>query len=113
MKLKVAQRGSVTVIELEGSLLGGPDASDLNSKLHELIDAGKNHVVIDLGKVQFINSSGLGLLIGGLSTVKNAGGELKIANAPQKIIELFKVTKLTSLIDSYSSVPAAVDSFKK
>ncbi len=74
MKFKTTQSGPVTVIQLQGNLMGGPDASTLNNKLHELVEAGKKHVVIDLHGVQFMNSSGLGLLIGGASTMKNAGG---------------------------------------
>ena len=76
MKLKTSQHGGVTVISLQGNLMGGPDASSIISKLHELIDAGKHHVVIDLKAVEFVNSSGLSLLIGGVSTMKAAGGAL-------------------------------------
>ena len=113
MKFTTAQQGNVTVIELEGNLMGGPDASTLNNKLHELVEAGKKQVVIDMTGVQFMNSSGLGLLIGGVSTMKNAGGGLKLANASEKISALFKITKLSSVFDSYPTVEAAVDSFKK
>jgi anti-sigma B factor antagonist len=113
MKFKTTQSGPATVIELQGNLMGGPDASTLNNKLHELVEAGKKHVVIDLGKVQFMNSSGLGLLIGGASTMKNAGGSLKLANASEKITALIKITKLSGLFESYPSVEAAVESVKK
>lgn len=113
MKFKTTQSGSVTVIELQGNLMGGPDASTLNNKLHELVEAGKKHVVIDLHGVQFMNSSGLGLLIGGASTMKNAGGSLKLANASEKITALIKITKLSALFESYPSVEAAVESVQK
>ena len=111
MKFRMAQQGSATVIELQGSLMGGPDASSLNSKLHELVECGKKHVIIDLKEVKFINSSGLGLLIGGVTTLKNAGGALKIANASQKIVALIKITKLASVFELYDSVQAASKSF--
>ncbi len=113
MKFKTTQSGPATVIELQGNLMGGPDASTLNNKLHELVEGGKKHIIIDLRGVQFMNSSGLGLLIGGASTMKNAGGSLKLANASEKIMALIKITKLSALFESYPSVEAAVESVKK
>ena len=113
MKFKVTQQGTVSVIHLQGNLMGGPDATSLNSQLHELLAAGKNLVVVDLAGVEFMNSSGLGMLIGGASTMKSAGGGLKLVNASEKILALIKITKLTSVFEHYSSVKAAVESFKK
>lgn len=113
MKSKTTQHGSVTVIALQGNLMGGPDASSLNSQLHELVEAGNKQVVIDMRGVEFMNSSGLGLLIGGVSAMKSAGGALKLANTSEKIAGLIKITKLSSLFETYPSVDAAVASFKK
>jgi anti-sigma B factor antagonist len=113
MKFRTAQRGTATVIYLQGSLMGGPDASSLNTKLHELVEGGKKNIVIDLDDVKFINSSGLGLLIGGVTALKNAGGSLKLANASQKILALIKITKLSSVFEIYESVQKAADSFSK
>jgi anti-sigma B factor antagonist len=113
MDFKATQQGGVTIITLGGNLMGGPDASTINGKLHELIGAGKKFVVIDLKKVEFMNSSGLGLLIGGVSTMKNAGGALKFANASEKIAGLITLAKLGPLFDLYPSVESAVASMKR
>jgi anti-sigma B factor antagonist len=113
MKLKTSQHGGITVIALQGNLMGGPDASSINSKLHELVDAGKRHVVIDLQGVEFVNSSGLSILIGGVSTMKNAGGSLTFANASDKIAGLITITKLDQLFRLFRSVDAAVTAAKK
>ncbi len=113
MTFKTTQRGPVTVIELEGNLMGGPDATSLNAKLHELVEGGKKQIVIDLGQVQFMNSSGLGLLIGGVSALKNAGGALKLANASEKIATLITITKLGPVLQTFPSVDAAIRSFGK
>lgn len=112
MKFSVAQQGAVTVISLQGNALGGPDATSLNSKLHELMSAGKKLVVLDLAGVDIMNSSGLGMLIGSASTLKNAGGSLKLACASEKILALIKITKLSTLFEHFDSVKAAVASFK-
>jgi anti-sigma B factor antagonist len=113
MKFNVASQGPVSVITLQGSLMGGPDAAGLNSQLHDLLAGGKKDVVIDLSGVEFMNSSGLGMLIGGASTVKNAGGRLTLAHASEKILTLIKITKLSPVFEHYPTVAAAVQSFKK
>ena len=92
--------------------MGGPDASSLNEELHKLIDTGKNKVVVDLGEVKFMNSSGLGMLIGALTTVRNAGGNLKLARASDKIEQLLVVTKLVTVFEHFDAVDEALASFK-
>ena len=111
MKISATQQGSVTVICLSGSMMGGPDATSLNSHLHELMAAGKKNIVLDLGGVDFMNSSGLGMLIGTASTLKNVGGKLKLANASEKILALIKITKLTPVFEHFDSVKSAAASF--
>jgi anti-sigma B factor antagonist len=93
--------------------MGGPDAVDLNDKLHELIEEGKKNIVVDLGKVKFMNSSGLGMLIGGLTTMRKAGGDLRIANPTDKIESLLVVTKLITVFKHYDSLEEAVNSYNK
>jgi anti-sigma B factor antagonist len=113
MILSTTTSGDATVIALSGNLMGGPDASALNGKLHELVGTGSTRVVLDLTQVEFINSSGLGLLIGGATTLRNAGGALKIAGASGKILALIKITKLTTVFETYPTVAEAAASFKK
>ncbi len=112
MKFTTKETKGITVIELSGNVLGGPDASTLNNQLRELLDGKKMKVVVDLSDVSFINSSGLGMLIGGLTTMKNGGGELKLARASEKIKHLLDMTKLSGVFDVHDSVPSAVDAFK-
>ncbi len=113
MKLSLSRQGTVAVIQLDGNLMGGPDATALNGKLHELVDAGTKHVVIDLKGIEFMNSSGLGLLIGGASLMKGTGGGLKLANASEKITALIKITRLGPVFESFASVREAVQSFSQ
>ena len=113
MKFKTSQQGGIPVVAIEGNLMGGPDASTLNDKLVELTDADKKYVVVDLSGVDIINSSGLGMLIKGASTMKNAGGGLKLAGASEKILELIKITKLTGVLPTHKTVAEAAASFKK
>lgn len=113
MSFNTSERYNSIVIEFKGNVMGGPDAVSLNEKLHELIDAGKTNVVVDLGKVKFMNSSGLGMLIGALTTMRKAGGDLRIANATDKIQSLLIVTKLITVFKHFDSVDKAVESFNE
>lgn len=108
MKQTSTQHGPVTVLALEGNLMGGPDASALHSTINDLVSRGMNRIVIDLAKVEYMNSSGLSLLIGGAGTVKHTGGMLVLANASAKIQSIIKITKLSAVLETLPSVEEAV-----
>lgn len=111
MKIKVNERYEAVVIELKGNVMGGDDTKDFNELLHKLIDEGKKHIVVDLAEVKFMNSSGLGMMIGGLTTVKKAGGSLKLARVTEKIESLLIITKLITIFEFYENVEDAIKSF--
>lgn len=111
MKLKSERHGSVVVLELKGKVMGGPDATVFRDEMKKHLDDGIKKVVVDLGKVDWMNSSGLGILIGGLTTVKNAEGELKLARTTDKIKSLLMITKLVQVFDTYDTVEGAIASF--
>jgi anti-sigma B factor antagonist len=111
MKLSTREAEGITIIELEGSVLGGPDATALNDTLHKLLEKRKKKVLLDLSGVQSMNSSGLSMLIGALTTMRSAGGDLKIASASKKIESLLVITKLSTVFELHPSVKEAIDSF--
>jgi len=113
MSFNVSERYNCVVISFKGNVMGGPDAVSLNEKLHELIEEDKKNVIIDLGKVKFMNSSGLGMLIGGLTTMRKAGGDLRICNAGDKIESLLIVTKLITVFKHYRSLDEAIESYSE
>ncbi|MDX1671763.1 MAG: STAS domain-containing protein [Balneolaceae bacterium] len=113
MNFNVSERYNCVVIEFKGNVMGGPDAVKLNETLHELIEEGKTNIVADLSKVKFMNSSGLGMLIGGLTTMRKAGGDLRIANATDKIESLLVVTKLITVFKHYKSTDEAIESYEE
>ncbi len=108
MQLTYREQDGVVILEPKGKIMGGPDATLLHDKLHEMIEAGKKKVVIDLAKVDWMNSTGLGILISSYTTLRNNGGELKLANVTEKIQSLLTITKLVTVFDSYDSVQEAV-----
>lgn len=112
MRIKTSEKYSAFVIELKGNVIGGPDTEEFSKLLHNLIDEGKKNIVVDLGSVKFMNSSGLGMLISGFTTVKNGGGSLKLANTTEKINSLLVITKLITIFENFDSVDKAVESFE-
>ena len=112
MNLKEKEINSVVVLELSGKVMGGPDANLLSEKLHELVDKKKTKVVADLSKVSWMNSSGLGILIGGLTTMRNNNGDLKLINVTERIKSLLIITKLITIFETFESIDDALASFK-
>jgi anti-sigma B factor antagonist len=112
MKLTSREEKGVEILEPKGKIMGGPDATMLHDYLHELINQDKKKVIIDLSKVEWMNSTGLGILISGLTTLRNNGGELKLANITEKIESLLTITKLITVFENYDSVEEAVNSFQ-
>ncbi len=112
MTLKSNEIGGTTVITIDGNVIGGPDATVLNDEVHRLTAESKVNLVMDLGEVKFINSSGLGMLIRTLSSVRKAGGDLKLVRVSPKILNLLTVTKLNSVFQIFESVDEAIESFK-
>jgi anti-sigma B factor antagonist len=111
MNYNVDERYNAVVIALKGNVMGGPDGSKLHDTLHQLKDGGKKNVVVDLSRVKFMNSSGLGMLISGMTTMRNAGGDLRLANVADRIQSLLVVTKLITVFKHYDSVDEAVASY--
>ncbi|MCK5573738.1 MAG: STAS domain-containing protein [Bacteroidetes bacterium] len=113
MNVTITQREAVTVITLQGNLMGGPDATSLNATIHDLIEKGSNRIVIDLSGVEFMNSSGLGLLLGTASAVRNSGGSLTLASASKKVETIIKIAKLESVLEVHPSLEDAIAHVKK
>ena len=111
MKMTQTERDGVVILEPKGKIMGGPDATVLHDRLHELIDQKKLKVVIDLAKVDWMNSTGLGILIAGLTTLRDNQGELKLACVTDKIQSLLTITKLVTVFEAFETVDAAVESF--
>jgi anti-sigma B factor antagonist len=111
MRFDVEERYNAVILRLKGDVMGGPDGSKLHDQLRELKENDQTNVVVDLSKVRFMNSSGLGMLIGGLATMRNAGGDLRLANAADRIQSLLVVAKLLTVFKHYESVDDAVESF--
>ncbi|NQV72874.1 STAS domain-containing protein [bacterium] len=112
MNYNVDERYNSVVITLKGNVMGGPDGAKLHDTLHDLKESGKTNVVCDLSKVKFMNSSGLGMLISAMTTLRNAGGDLRLANVADRIQSLLVITKLITVFKHFESIEDAAKSYE-
>ena len=112
MQIEHTDREGVAVLRLEGDALGGPGGSALHDALHESRGSGPIRAVVDLDGVRHVNSSGLGMLIGALTTARNTGGDLRLARVPDRARTLLEVTQLLGVFQTFDSVDGAVTSFR-
>ena len=112
MTIKEKIHGDVVVLSLRGNLMGEPDTTDVRDKIYGLLQDGFVKIVLDLGKVKWVNSTGLGTLISAMTSVKTKNGELRLANVTEKVESLFVITQLIKVFKTYETVDRAVASFK-
>lgn len=113
MHIKQRENGNITILELSGKLMGGQDSVTFQDKIKELLAADQKNLVINLSSLSWINSTGLGILISGYTSVKNAGGTLKLANVAERVQSIFMITKLATVFESYETEEEALASFEK
>jgi anti-sigma B factor antagonist len=101
----------VTVLTLSGRVTIGEESSQLRSKIRQLVGTGKTRLVLDLGDVSLIDSSGLGTLVSSFTTATAQGGTIKLANLTKRFSDQLNITKLVTVFDVYNSAEEAVKSF--
>lgn len=110
MKFDDFVESDIVVLDISGKIMGGEETTMFHGKIHEYISGNKKNFVVDMAKVDWMNSVGLGMLISALTTVKNAGGRLVLTNIT-KIESILTITRLISVFEHYDSREAALASF--
>ena len=110
--VKERQAGDVTILDLNGSVRMGEGAIALRNAIRSLVEQGKKKILLNLGAVKNIDSSGIGELIANYTTISRDGGQLKLLNLTEKIQNLLVITKLLTVFDSYDNEAEALNSFK-
>lgn len=111
MKIKEKVEKNVVVLTIAGNMMGGPETAVLHEKVKSLIGDGMKRVVVDLSKVKWMNSSGLGALMSCWGSLSKADGDLRLAGATEKVKSLLIVTQLLQFFENYESVERALASF--
>lgn len=114
MNLRATAReaGSVIVIDLSGRITLGEGSALLRQMIRENLGKGHKKIILNLGEVNYIDSSGIGELVSGYTTVTSQGGELKLLNLTKRVHDLLQITKLFTVFDVYSDERIAVRSFQ-
>jgi anti-sigma B factor antagonist len=110
MSFTVTQHGDVCVVEVEGQLIVG-NRQDLKKKVNDEVEKGTKKVLIDFSRTGYIDSSGLGVLVSLAKKIRDAGGELRLANLNDDLQTLFELTKLDTLFQISETRERALDSF--
>ena len=111
LQVRERQAGDVTVLDLDGEVRMGGGAVSLRNAIRGLVEQGKTKILLNLGGVKAIDSSGIGELIANYTTVSRDGGQLKLLNLTEKIQNLLVITKLLTVFDSYDNEAEALNSF--
>lgn len=112
MKASTRQLNGVTVVDLSGRITLGEGSVVLRDTVRDLIGKGEKRILLNLGEVTYIDSSGIGELVSAFTTVRNQGGELKLLNLTKKVHDLLQITKLYTVFDVKDDEAAAIGSFK-
>lgn len=102
--------GNVVVFNVSGKIMGGEETTLFHGRIHEYITQNKKNFIIDMTKVDWMNSVGLGMLISALTTVKNAEGRLVLANI-SKIESILTITRLISVFEHFDTSEEALKTF--
>ena len=111
VKLSTRQVGDVTVIDVAGRITLGEGSSALRDALRELVGRNQKKILLNLGEVSYIDSSGIGELVSGFTTVTNSGGNLKLLNLNKRVKDLLQITKLYTVFDVHEDEAGAIRSF--
>ena len=111
MTITERSSGKVTILDVEGKILLGEGDVQLKRKIDELIEGGQTNLVLNLANVPYMDSGGLGEIVRSYTTVKRAGGELKLLNATKRISDLLTITKLITVFEMHEDEAASVASF--
>jgi anti-sigma B factor antagonist len=112
MRVKEEIKGDVVILTVNGNLMGGPESQELHEKVKSVLADGLRKIVIDIKGVKWLNSSGLGVLMACLTSIKEAGGQLKLASVAEKVQSILMITKLVDIFETYETADRAVASFQ-
>jgi len=109
--MNVRKMASVAIVDLSGKLMGGSESEDFKDGIKQLMGEGYKNILINLEDVPWVNSTGLGTLIAGYTSVKREGGTLKLLNVTDRIQSILMITRLGTIFETYDDEAQALASF--
>jgi anti-sigma B factor antagonist len=111
MKTSTRQVDGITIVDLSGRITLGEGSVVLRDSIRDLLSKGDKKILLNLGDVSYIDSSGIGELVSAYTTVRNQGGELKLLNLTKKVHDLLQITKLYTVFDIKDDETTAIKAF--
>ncbi len=111
LTIKERRAGDVTVLDLSGKITIGEGSVQLREAVHKLLDADQKKILLNLGDVAYVDSSGIGELVSSYTTTSNKGGQLKLLNLTKKIQDLLMITKLLTVFETFDKEDEGIASF--
>lgn len=112
LNISERQAGDITILDLDGKVTIGEGSIALRGTIRRLLGEGKNKILLNLGSVGYVDSSGIGELVSSFTAVKKEGGILKLLNLTQKIQDLLAITKLLTVFDVFDNEGDALSSYE-
>jgi anti-sigma B factor antagonist len=113
MEIVERNLGNVTILDLAGRITLGEGDVLLKDKLHSLLNQGRKDVLLNLARVQYVDSAGLGAIVSAYTTMTRDGGSLKLENVTKKLQDLLSITKLLTVFETFDSEDEALASYKR
>jgi anti-sigma B factor antagonist len=113
IKITVRESGAATILDIGGRLTLGEALGEFRDSIREALAGDRKNILLNLAEVSYIDSSGLGQLIGSYATITDRGGQLKLLNLQKKVTDLMQITKLLTIFDTYDDEAKALASFTK
>jgi anti-sigma B factor antagonist len=110
--MTIREVNAITIVDLSGRISLGEGSALLRKTVRDLLDHGQTKILLNLGDVNYIDSSGIGELVSGFTAVRSREGELKLLNLTKKVHDLLQITKLFTVFEVYSDEGTAVGSFR-
>lgn len=111
MKVALRQIGKVSVLDLSGKITIGEGDMVLRDKVHELLDAGKNQILLNLEKITYMDSAGIGELVACYKRAREKGGTVRLLKPSGKVYDLLQLTKLEEVFDTFREESEALEAF--
>ncbi len=111
MKVAIRQVDGITILDLSGRITLGEGSITLRDSVRDVLAKGSKKILLNLAQITYIDSSGIGELVSAFTSVKNAGGELKLLNLTQKVHDLLQITKLYTVFDIWDNEASAITAF--
>ncbi len=113
LKINIRETADAVILDMSGRVSLGEALVDLRDSIREALAGDRKNILLNLAEVSYIDSSGLGQLIGSYATVTNRGGQMKLLNLQKKVNDLMQITKLLTVFETFTNEGAALRSFAR